>query len=460
MDWPISESKIDFFIFFDGCRDFSHFNNNTFNNNNFNNNTFTFNNNTFNNNTFTFNNNTFNNTLHYKDNGSLGLIQVTLESFFTNSFFLWVLLVLFLNRKNWKRPVIYILIAHWFFKTIATISFNNELIFKVDFTKFYTTEFELTVGLGMVFIFISEIIGDWYTLLRTQAVINNRKKLKVVRVICILFNLTKIFGMLCWFIKFPLIFSSIEEYNIDEYIERIYRLKNSNNIDHFRERIEILVHFNESWSTALLIMQVGSIVYDISIIYSLKKYVFDKTNENKLNYNYSNNNNNKIKNSLLEKFKHMSEYRIIASICTSFIFLPLLIINIVDNIKQKNPDPLYSPYMTVIQLRQVVVDVNYYLMYIDQVLLRFYVERNNPKFNSSFNRKSLLSALYPNKNININSFYQKYNFNNKLDNDSINSINNNNNNNNNNKFNTLPFSQYPLNNNDFNSYNNIIHNKK
>lgn len=122
------------------------------------------------------------------------------------------------------------------------------------------------------------------------------------------------------------------------------------------------------------------------------------------------------KNTFLEKFKQISELRIILSMIISIIFLPFLTFFIVSLIRQYHKSKVnsYSTVDTGIeQLRQVVLSFNFTLMYIDQVLLKSivnkkkYVIRSKVSYTSSTLNKmssimnSLNSSNYYNSNNDI-----------------------------------------------------------
>ena len=47
--------------------------------------------------------------------------EIIFNEYIRNVFFPWVCIILLLNKKNWKRPVIIILIGHWFLRSTGDL---------------------------------------------------------------------------------------------------------------------------------------------------------------------------------------------------------------------------------------------------------------------------------------------------------------------------------------------------
>ncbi|OUM57470.1 hypothetical protein PIROE2DRAFT_64990 [Piromyces sp. E2] len=249
-----------------------------------------------------------------------------------NPFLIWLLLVLFLNRNKWKRPIIYILIAVWFF--------NYASDFSCYFSNIYDYGERLSGFLDYSLEFIGQIIGDWYLLLRTKAITGN-KKIPLVYVTCILYNLTKINGILYFYNETP------PYDDKDNYIK---------------------------FALILFVIQIFGVFYDIANIYYLKKNTFNKYKKSM----------NGTKNSFIEKLKHVSEFRIVISLILSLTVIFIFSLTFLSSYylyKTGKDDNMENIDCISISYRQVYF--NYYFMFIDQILLRFYAERKNPKFKIS-----------------------------------------------------------------------------
>ncbi|ORX80157.1 hypothetical protein BCR32DRAFT_25068 [Anaeromyces robustus] len=361
----------------------------------------------------------------------IDVIQNVTNSYIMNSFFPWVCIILYLNRRNLTKPVNIILIGHWFLRSTGDmLRFGSE-----NFHKDYGLTWPFSVkawyfgnALAHIFWLSGEVLGDWYPLLRTKAVTNNNpKKMKSVYITCILYNIVKLGSISSFFLNNPI--------NLTAKVLENGKL--------YRSDIEL---FNLVWWSFVSLMQITSIFYDISVIYLLRKRLFNKMKEDQ---KYGNNNNN-----FIEKFKLISEYRIVFSLIASVIFLPIVITFVVmivlEKMKIKN-QAIYDE-SAVEQFRQVVLSINYNLMYIDQILLRRFVEDNQlyiKRTVSISHHKNLNSSILSSYNTRINSTTisshvsnQEKNENSMTfkeeslkNNDSSQYISNNNNNNNNNNTN-------------------------
>ncbi|OUM60674.1 hypothetical protein PIROE2DRAFT_13491 [Piromyces sp. E2] len=284
--------------------------------------------------------------------GRGSVIQEIALSFITSPFFIWVLLIFIVNKKHWRRPVLLLLISHWFLRSIGDI-LNKTANMYVPLTKIdKSTAKAWYIGGAIANIFWSsgEIIGDWYLLLRTKAIINNNKKIRIVFITCILFNVAKIWSIVFYFYEIPR-----QVANEDK------------------------VKFQLRWWIITTTMQITSFFYDLSVMICLKQNLF-----NQLKFY------NKEKNSFVERFKKISEFRIFFSMAATMLFLPLLIVLIICCIKtydgnDKNIDLIIS----VETLRQSIININYNLMYIDQILLICYVGRNNETNKKNYRKHSL-----------------------------------------------------------------------
>jgi len=287
-------------------------------------------------------------------------------SFIINPFFPWVLVVLLLNRNKLKRPVIFILVGFWVFVSIGEILGKSIDILKYDFYKYWPFSLDnwyIGCAGSYTFRLLGEIIGDWYPLLRVKA-ISRKKNLIIVYTTCLLFNLSKIFGISCYYIFAP------------KSLERPLQDNGMPKIDGFFYK-----KFYVTWLYLLFVMLITSILYDLSVIYYLKSNLFDKLKE----YQAEN------KNNFIEKFKKISEFRIIISLVASFIFLPILLYFLITNIMDINGTNEDIRNKEIESKRDLVVNVNYFFMFIDQILLRFYAERNDRKYKISSTNSYIFS---------------------------------------------------------------------
>ncbi|OUM69221.1 hypothetical protein PIROE2DRAFT_2927 [Piromyces sp. E2] len=282
----------------------------------------------------------------------LDILQYIINGYILNNFFQWVLLILILNKGRLKRPVIFILVAHWFLKGTG-ITIRNSIFFipeEEGKSWPYNTKNWYILSISQAFYICGEIVGDWYPLLRTKAVTSNKNGFRKVYSSCIVFNMTKIMLILRYFI-FPFDQKSSENDN---------RKINSH-------LFGIIVYY-----CLYTVMYLTSFVYDFTVILTLRKKVFKRKN------------GTADKNSFLDKFKKISEYRIFITMAGSLIIIPFLVI--LFFIRKENCLTLNSvcenePLNYVINsFSYLIRDINYNIMYIDQILLKFYAERCNPRY--------------------------------------------------------------------------------
>jgi len=275
--------------------------------------------------------------------------QISLTTYIRNNYFPWLCIVLLQNRKNLKRPVTLVLILYWFLQSTGDLlqSYLNYTNIKEFEDRGYDWPFNkfnwyVVNAVAHTCWTSGEIIADWYPLLRTRAIIKDKKKMIPIYFICILYNLVKVLLMLTNYVFAP---SSFEREN-DKPNKEMLRY--------------IIV-----WWSLIAIIQMVSLLYDLMIIIALKKTLFNKLES--------------FKHSFLEKFKQISELRIFISVVISIIFIPWAIIQVcfyivwyIDPQKGLNNINNQVEHFRIIGLRFV-----YTFIYVDQILLRFYVNRNN-----------------------------------------------------------------------------------
>jgi len=296
-------------------------------------------------------------------------IQYILDAYISNPYFPWVCLILLLNYKNWKRPVILILVGHWFFRATGDLLRNTMYLRKQNINMYWPyslTNWYISNGVAHIFWLSGEIIGDWYLLIRTTAVTLNKRKRKFVYITCVLHNFVKIFGMCCYFLNYPMDLRQMDENGVF---------------------IRDIVKHGIAWWSTIAVMQITSLLYDLSVINALKSYLFDKINMMS-------------QNNFMEKFKQISEFRIFFSIIFSIVFLPFVVsfvIFLLSEYRKQSTVQYVASDSGIEQLRQVVLNFNYTIMYIDQILLRCYIGKSNiAGKNSSYTKMNSSNLTYKN----------------------------------------------------------------
>ncbi|ORX76363.1 hypothetical protein BCR32DRAFT_284258 [Anaeromyces robustus] len=370
-------------------------------------------------------------------------IQVIISQLYSHEFFPWTCLVLIISHNNIKRPIILLMVLHWALRCIGDIFVNTLDLYPKDYPSYWPFSnlgWSNSYGIASIFWYSSEIIGDWYLVLRTKALIRNNQKLKWVLILCIIYNIIKVIQMIVYPTNVP--FENVSPYDPNNELESNYQyLRNLAN------------HKLKKWTTVIL-QQFGSIAFDISVIITLKKYFFNKKSNTHI---YSNNRNgNNIENNFFQKFKHLSEYRIYLSIFVTIAGFPFLLafclgilytIKLYHGIENKQETVDFFGVMCddqgIDKIRVFVLNFSYFFMYIDQILLRYYVEENNITVKSSSNNTSSAnnhSISTPNTDYSVvyrkfdgddddndHDHFEYYNHNNNISNiNNYNNINNNN----------------------------------
>ena len=288
-------------------------------------------------------------------NNKLDIFQYIMNGYIFNKFFPWVLLILILNKGRLKRPVIFILVAHWFLKGTG-IALKNSIYFNPKEEGKYTKNWYI-LSISQAFYICGEIVGDWYPLLRTKAVTGKKEALKKVYSSCIGFNFTKVLLILRYFIL-PVDF-------------RYSDVSNQSS-----QTYSIIIYY-----CLYTIIFMASFVYDLTVILTLRKKVFNSKDVEM------------DKNDFLDRFKKMSEYRIFITMAGSLMILPFLVSLLFirkENCLSENSTCINEPLDYIIGwFSYLIRDINYNMIYIDQILLKFYAERCNSRYsmesNSSFN---------------------------------------------------------------------------
>lgn len=255
------------------------------------------------------------------------------------------------------------LFPRYFSITMDTDPLGNNIIgcnFESKDPEKHPFRWFLTRQVGIVLWYTGEIIADWYPLLRTKAVVKN-KSIRKVYATCAIFNLTKIANIILHFTLSP---------------RQLYREDGVYNFDHVQE------FYCYYWTLHLIIIY-SSVLYDYTVYRVLKKNVFYLSQSEE---------------GFLKKFKTISEYRILISAIIGFIFLPLFSITIFIKfyyyfvLDKKRLD------FTFDEIRTSICNVQYYMIFIDQIFLIF--SKGEESSNLYANNYSKNSKNSKNSNIN------------------------------------------------------------
>jgi len=294
-------------------------------------------------------------------------IQNILDAYILNSFFPWVCLILLLYIRNWKKPIIKILVGHWLLRSTGDLLRNIMQLRSIKPNQYWpysSDNWFISNAVANIFWIAGEIMGDWYPLIRTKAVVHNIHKQDNVYLTCAFYNVVKLFGIYCYFIHTPM----------DLAINN--KTKNKN-------KISDIIDYNILWWTTIAVVQIGSFIYNLSVIFALKKYLFRKLRKFK----------KKNQNNFLNKYKQISELRLFISILVTIIFLPFVFVLVVVLINELKKNNGYNNFIKleghVEQIRKAVLNINYTFMYIDQILLSFY-----SNYHYEFSRNSIVRISF------------------------------------------------------------------
>jgi len=274
------------------------------------------------------------------------VIQNLLLSPVKNGYFPWLCLLLLVSSDNLRRPLIYFAIVHWAINAIGDVFYQSVFLYKPDYPTFPFSNFGYTVSIGIasVLYLVSEILGDWYLLLRTKVLIrNNKKGLAALFISCIVFNLMKVAEIIVYirYVPFP---TGVDDINAVQ--------------AEYGRRFNIVI---EQRLKVLIFQQIASFIYDILVIFILKRNVFVKQDSGLS------------QNTFLSKFKQLSEYRIYFGVLLAVVVSPFIFVEIIL-ISQKSQQEYYN---VIYVIRSKLLNFFYVFMYIDQISLRFFVERTN-----------------------------------------------------------------------------------
>jgi hypothetical protein len=313
------------------------------------------------------------------------VIIYTLQKPFTFMYFYWTMLVFVIHRFNFKKPIMRLILYHFILRSLGDCADSLGNLYKIYFandarkidnvnvvvgcttTAWHPLNWFITRQLGTLFWYTGEIIGDWYPLLRTRAVVKNSKSIWIVYGTCLIFNLTKLAVIGLHFSRRPnkmfLDVGSLDYESQGEFYNNYYIFQS------------IVIY--------------ASFLYDISVYIVLKKAIFNKSHS---------------KGGFFHKFKNLSEYRMLISALVSSIFLPLISINIFMKFYYQKRYQFYGLNFDFEETRKMVTSVQYYMIFIDQILLSRYKGESSSNSNAygsyNFNSNSNYNKTYPDKSLN------------------------------------------------------------
>jgi len=233
---------------------------------------------------------------------------------------------------------------------------NGDCVSDITYTEQHPLRWALTRQFNSFFWYIGEIIGDWYPLLRTKAVARDKKSLMLIYSTCILYNISKLSTPISQLFLNPTkLYKSNGEYDKD-YVDYYYNY----------------------YSCILVVIIASSLIYDVSVYYILRKELF-KRRISEFGF--------------MKKFRTISEYRIIVSAIIGVIGLPFTLVTATakvilfrHNLKDLN--------FSIEEFRNVVNNVQYMVIFIDQILLMQFKDESSVESYSKSNKKTYGSSGY------------------------------------------------------------------
>ncbi|OUM65760.1 hypothetical protein PIROE2DRAFT_59806 [Piromyces sp. E2] len=275
-----------------------------------------------------------------------------------------------------SKPVMKIILIHFILRVTGNIVDKLGELFSLYFSVSYGDNGEmkcvnavtsperhplrwvLTRQLGSILWYIGEIVADWYPLLRTRAVVKDKKMIRWVYISCGIFNISKVI-----LIGIHLKVTPSQLYNDrGEY--------DKNRMDMF---------YFVYWVVQLSIIYTSAI-YDLSVYLVLKKCVFAKI---------------RTEFGFIRKFRTISEYRILLSAVISALFLPVVSVAIIIKFYYYIKLKYHNLDFSFDEVRKIIANVQYYMIFIDQILLiqsrqesSLETSNSNNSYKPSFNKSS------------------------------------------------------------------------
>jgi len=243
-----------------------------------------------------------------------------------DKWFYWAMLTFILHHKDWKLANFNIAISMWLVHSLSTIypkimSYGFKNLDATNAWKFQDVP-------PFIFLFLSEIIGDWYVFFVIKR-IANRKKSLIAGILCLMSNCVKLY--ISYFL--------FTERDDCEYREKIGPLKGFDCFtdSQFWRKYQKLEVTN--------IIAVG-LYYGICFI-----LLFTSKNQNQFSSSFS----------IIKLFRHESKYRMMFSCLCAVISFLFGIPFIMDTYKHNFEFRLEVT-------REAIMSITYYMIYIDQIL--------------------------------------------------------------------------------------------
>jgi hypothetical protein len=296
------------------------------------------------------------------------IVIYALQRPFTFMYFFWTILVFVIHKFNFRKPIMRLILYHFLLRSLGNVIdklgelfrfyYTNEILYEGDVilksrcktNEMHPLKWLLTRQVCSILWYVGEIIGDWYPLLRTHAVVRNNKSIWIVYITCAIFNFSKVA-----LIILHLSLSAGRLYNKDGALDN--------------KKMDV---FYSNYFIIQLVIIYTSFFYDVAVYIVLKRAMFHK---------------DQYRMGFLKKFKSLSEYRMLISAFVSAIFLPIISFTYIAKYYFENHENMHGLNFDFDETRKMVTSVQYYMIFIDQILLTRYRNESSVT-NSNSNSRS------------------------------------------------------------------------
>lgn len=159
-------------------------------------------------------------TYEDKFNNNINIVRTILLGIsrpFSIVYFFWTMLVFLFHGFNLKKPVMKIILLHFVLRATGNMVdmlgnlYSNYYALSYDSqtdtyscinngtNEYFPAKFFFKRYIATILWYTGEIVGDWYLLLRTKDVVKNENKIKIVKLSCAFYNLSKVLLILYHF---------------------------------------------------------------------------------------------------------------------------------------------------------------------------------------------------------------------------------------------------------------------
>lgn len=288
----------------------------------------------------------------------------------TDKWFYWAMLTFILHHKDWKLPTFNIAVFMWLVHSLSSLypkimsygykNMDNSIVWKYqDVPPF-------------IFLFLSEIIGDWYVFFVLKK-IASRKKSFLAAILCLMSNSSKLYISYFMFTQ-------------KDDCEYRAQMESPKGFDCFADSV-----FWRKYQKLEISNIIGTAIY-YGVCFIL---LLTTKNQNQVSSSFS----------IIKLFRHESRYRMMFSCLCAIISFFFGIPFIIDTYKHNFEFRLEVT-------REAIMSITYYMVYIDQILK---TEQNTSQIRSTGSNSNYIedSNYKKRSNSNINDIGSEGSFDDK-----------------------------------------------